>query len=199
MDISFIVILGLPVLYLTGSLRKIVLNTGISGLSFVMYFACTAVLSFLPEVRIIQGMQINFSGAFFCVAPAVYMIVKKRYTYRHYLIFVLTSLAAVGIAFFSSSYTLTYLPYIIVFAVVLTAVVCFRAEAPVFAPVMMGAYSVAGGLMHILGGINNLVTLFGGIGQISICLTICLFSAYIVTKPRGKHAPDPLEIQHDKG
>jgi hypothetical protein len=50
MDISFIVILGLPVLYVTGSLKKIVKNAGIGGAAFVLYFACTAALSFVPVV-----------------------------------------------------------------------------------------------------------------------------------------------------
>lgn len=188
MDISFIVILGLPVLYLTGSLKKIVANTGLSGLCFVMYFAITAALSFIPEIRLSQGMRLSLSGAFFCISPAIYLVVKKQYTYKYYLSFVLTTLFSVAISFFSNMYAMPYLPYIISFIIAITAVLCFKAGAPVFAPVMMGVYGIAGGCMQLLSGMDNMIMLFGGLGMTSLSTAICLFVAYIVAKPRGKHA-----------
>lgn len=188
MDISFIVILGLPVLYVTGSIRKIVHNTGVGGVAFVVYFACTALLTFVPAVKIVQFAKIDFAGAFFCVAPAVYLAVKKRYTYRYYLAFVLTTLFAVAVSFFTNTYTLPYLPYIVVLAVTLAAVLCFKSRAPVFAPVMMGVYGIAAGLMQLFGGMNDSITLFNDIGMISLCSALSLLTAYPVSKPRNRRA-----------
>lgn len=187
MDISFIVILGLPVLYLTGSLKKIVGNLGLSGLCFVMYFAITAALSLIPEIKLTQGMKLSIDGAFFSIAPAIYLIAKKRYTYKYYLAFVLTTLFSVAVSFFSNLYTLPYIPYIISAVIAITAVLCFKSGAPVFAPVMMGVYGIAGGCMELLSGMDNSITLFGGLGMTSLSTAICLFAAYTVARPRGKH------------
>lgn len=189
MDISFIVILGLPVLYLTGSIKSIVHNTRVSGAAFVIYFACTAALSFVPVIKIIPSLRIDLAGAFFCIAPAVYLAAKRRFTYRHYLAFVLTTLFAVAVSFFTNTYTLPYLQYIVVLTVTIASVLCFKSGAPVFSPVMMGMYGIASGLMQLFGGMDDAITLFGGIGMISLCSALCLFSAYAVSKPpRGKHA-----------
>jgi hypothetical protein len=188
MDISFVVILGLPVLYATGSLKKIVRNTGVDGLCFVLYFVITAALSFVPEIKLTQGMRLSLDGAFFCISPAVYLIVKKRYTYKYYLTFVLTTLFSVALSFFSNLYTLPYLQYVVSFAIAVAAVMCFKAGAPVFTPVMMGVYGIAGGCMQLLSGMDNTIVLFGGLGMISLSTAVCLFVAYVVAKPRGRHA-----------
>lgn len=188
MDISFIVILGLPVLYLTGSLKKVVENTAVSRMCFVMYFGVTAALSLIPELKLTPGMRLNLSGAFFCLSPAIYLVIKKQYTYRHYLTFVLTTLFSVVLSFFSNTYTMPYLPYIVSFALAVTAALCFKAGAPVFAPVMMGIYGIAGGCMQLLSGMDNSIVLFGGLGMTSLSTAICLVFSYIVARPRGKHA-----------
>ena len=187
MDISFIVILGLPVLYLTGSLKKIVENTGLSRMCFVMYFAVTAALSLIPELRLTAGMRLNVSGAFFCMSPAIYLVIKKQYTYKHYLACVLTTLFSVALSFVSNMYTMQYLPYIISFVLAVTAALCFKAGAPVFAPVMMGIYGIAGGCMQLLSGMDNSIVLFGGLGITSLSTAICLLFSYIVARPRGKN------------
>ncbi len=188
MDISFIVILGLPVLYVTGSLKKIVKNAGVGGAAFVLYFACTAALSFVPVLKLMQGIKIDISGAFFCVAPAVYLAVKKRYSYRYYLAFVLTTLFAVAVSFFTNTNTLPYLPYLVVLVISIAAVLCFKRSAPLFAPVMMGVYGIASGLMQLFAGMDDSITLFSGIGMISLSAALCLFAAYPLSRQRGKHA-----------
>jgi hypothetical protein len=189
MDISFIIILGLPVLYVTGSLKKIVKNAGVGGVAFVLYFVCTAALSFIPVIRLMQFMKINVAGAFFCIAPAVYLAVKRRYTYRYYLAFVLTTLFAVAVSFFTNTYTLPYLPYIVVLVITIAAVICFKRSAPLFAPVMMGVYGIASGFMQLFAGMDDTITLFSSIGMISLCSVLCLFAAYPISRPRGRHAP----------
>ena len=186
MDISFIVILGLPVLYATGSLKKMVKNAGVGGTAFVFFFAITAALSFVPIIKLLQGIRINFAGAFFCIAPAIYLAIKRQYTYVYYLAAVLTTLFAVAVSFFTNTYTLPYLPYAVVFIIAVAALMCFKANAPLFAPVMMGVYSVAGGFMELFGGMDDSITLFSGIGMISLCAAICLFVSHIFTRPRRR-------------
>jgi len=185
MDISFIVILGLPVLYVTGSIRKIVKNAGVGGIAFVLFFAITAALTFTPAIKLVQGIRINLAGAFFCIAPAIYLAVKRRYTYIYYLAVVVTTLFAVGVTFFTNTYTMQYLPYIVVFVIAAAAIICFKSNAPLFAPVMMGVYGVAESFMELFGGMDDSVTLFTGIGAISLCAAFCLLVSYIFTRPRG--------------
>lgn len=187
MSISFIVILGLPVLFLTGSLKRIVLNTGVSQLGFILFFFCTAAFSFLPALKIIQTIRINFAGAFFCIAPAVYLAVKRKYSYRYYLVFVLTVLLAVGLSFFVSIYSIPYLQYIVDLVIALAASICFMPRGPIFAPVMMGVYGIAGGLMQLFSGMDSSIVLFGNTDMTTLCTALCLFVSYLL-RPRGRHA-----------
>lgn len=188
MDISFIVILGLPVLYVTGSLKKIVKNAEVGGVAFVLHFVITAALSFLPIIKPVEGIRVNLAGAFFCIAPAIYLAVKRRYTYIYYLAVVITTLFAVAVSFFTNTYTMPYLSYIIVVAITAAAVICFKSNAPLFAPVMMGVYGIAGGFMELLSGMDDSITLFAGLGSISLCAAFCLFASYLFTRPRGAHS-----------
>ncbi len=188
MDISFIIILGLPVLYVTGSLKKVVKNAGVGGAAFVLYFAITAALSFIQAIKLIEGIRLSPAGAFFCIAPAIYLAVKRRYTYIYYLAVVVTTLFAVGVTFFTNTYTLQYLPYIVVFVIAAGALISFKSNAPLFAPVMMGVYGVAEGFMELFGGMDDSVTLFAGIGTISLCAAFCLFTSYLLTRRRGAHS-----------
>jgi hypothetical protein len=135
-----------------------------------------------------QSIRIDFAGAFFCVAPAVYLAVMKRYTYRYYLAFVLTTLFAVAVSFFTNTYTLPYLPYIVVLVITIAAVLCFKRSASLFAPVMMGVYGIASGFMQLFAGMDDSITLFSGIGMITLCAALCLFAAYPLSRPRGRHA-----------
>ncbi len=185
MDISFIVILGLPVLYITGSFKKIVINAGVGGAAFVVFFVITAALSFIPVIQLVEGIRVNTAGAFFCIAPAIYLAVKRRYTYIYYLAVVITTLFAVGVTFFTNTYTLQYLPYIVVFVIAAAAIICFKSNAPLFAPVMMGVYGTAEGFMELFGGMDDSIILFAGIGTISLCAAFCLLMSYLFTRPRG--------------
>lgn len=188
MDISFVIILGLPVLYVTGSLKKIVKYAGVGGAAFVVYFAVTAALSFVPEIKIIEGMRLSVAGAFFCLAPAVYLAFKRRYTYVYYLAAVATTLFAVAVSFFTNTYTLPYLPYIVVIIITAAAVACFKSNAALFSPVMMGVYGAAESLMELFGGMDDSIMLFTNIGMLSMCAAFCLFASYIFTRPRGAHS-----------
>jgi hypothetical protein len=198
MSISFIVILGMPVLFLTGSLKKIVYYTGAGGLVFLLYFACTAGLSFIPVVRIAQGLRFSPAGAFFCVAPAIYLALKRQFTYGFYLGLVLAVLFAVALSFFSNTYAMPYIIYIAGFAAAVAASVCFKSKGALFAPVMIGVYGAAGGLMQLFSGMDNSFTLFGNIDIMSLCMALSLFISYL-TRPRGKHSRGTLQAEANKG
>jgi len=188
MNISFIVILGLPILYLTGSLRKMVANANLGGVCFVMYFVCTAALSFVPIVRITQDISINLSGAFFCTAPAVYLAVKKDYDYKFFIPCVLITLMSIASAFLLNSYTLPYLPYLVSTIVVIIAIVFFNARAPIYAPVLIGLYNILWSVMQLFISNYYLNVFFNVIEITSASLVICLIAAYFVTKSKGRHA-----------
>jgi hypothetical protein len=199
MSISFIIISGLPVLYLTGSLKKAVSITGLSSIKFILFFLITGVLSFIPELRVAQGIHVSFAGAFFSIAPAVYIAIKKQYSYRYYLFFVLTILFAVALSFFISIYSMPYLPYIIDLVIALAAGICFMPRGPVFAPVIMGVYGLAGGLMQLFSGLNNSITIFGNMDMTSLSTALCLFVSYIL-RPKGRHTEGyMLQTQDNKG
>lgn len=188
MDISFIVILGLPVLYLTGSLKKIVANTNVSGRSFVLYFVCTAVLSLLPVLNITQNVSINLSGAFFCMAPAVYLAVKKQYNYKILITFAGIAIVAITVSFMFHSYTLPYLKYLISILISIIAIICFKKSAPVYVPVLIGIYSVFRSTMQLFINAYYQNVFFYGIEMISIAIVICLFFAYFTKKQKGRHS-----------
>lgn len=199
MSISFIVISGLPILYLTGSLKKVVSITGLSSAKFILFFIFTGALSFVPELKVTPGVQINFEGAFFSIAPAVYIGIKKQYSYRYYFLFVLTILFAVALSFFISIYSMPYLPYFVDIAIAVAADFFFLPRGPLFAPVLMGIYGIAGGLMQLFSGMDSTITLFGNIDMTSLSTALCLFFSYLI-KPRGKHSASyMLKTQDNKG
>ena len=205
MDISLVIIIGLPVLYMTGSLRKIVADADVGGRCFVLYFACTAVLSFLPEVNISQNVSLNIAGAFFCIAPAVYLIFKKGYFFSFYFVFTLVTLLGVIFSLVFSTYTLSYLPYIKSGIVALIAVVCFKKRAPVFVPVLMGVFSMAESLMLLLTGMY-MTALFDSVNTACVSIVFSLFAVSLFRKrKKGRHERrrgkdlGPVAPQHNKG
>ncbi|MDD5018096.1 MAG: hypothetical protein PHO15_08380 [Eubacteriales bacterium] len=202
MDISMIIVLGLPVLYATGSLKKIVANTGVGGRCFVLYFVCTAALSFLPAVTITQNVSLNLAGTFFCIAPAVYLTLIKAYTCRFYIAFVLTTFVSV-VSSLIFTYTPAYLPYLVIGIVSIGALIFFKARAPVFAPVLTGVFSVAGSMMQLCTDMY-MTPWLDSLGTASVSLVICLVAAYLVTRRRGRHAANrradivPAQTENNK-
>ena len=82
MDISLIVLIGFPVLYLTGSLRKAAAAAGIRGIQFVLYFVIATLFSLAPRIPILPGLSLDLTGLFMCVAPVVYIFYHRGYTYH---------------------------------------------------------------------------------------------------------------------
>ena len=208
MSFSMVIMIGLPVLFVTGSLKKIVANSGVGGKCFVLFFVCAAVLSFLPNVPVAPHVFLNTSGTFFCIAPAVYLAVKKAYACRFYIAFVIIMIISVISTLVFNSYTFVYLHYVVVGVVSLTALLFFKAYAPVHAPVLMGVFYFAQSMVQLFTDMYMAV-IFNNIGVASVSVVICLFAAYWTTKPikpRGKHETPRkrhdiahAQAQHNKG
>lgn len=182
MSISLIVILGLPVLYLTGSLRKAAGAARIGGTAFVLYFVFAAVLSVMPYIALIPAVALCAQGAFFSIAPAVYLAFHKDYGFGFYLSCALTVLIAVSASFFTISYTITYLPVFIMLVVTFLAVVCHKRRAPVFLPVLMGIYSMAEAVMELLTDTARTVVLFDAVDAASFGFVICLAVSFVMAR-----------------
>lgn len=197
MDISFIVILGLPVLYLTGSLKKIVANTNVSGRNFVLYFVCTAVLSLLPVLSIAQNILINLAGAFFCTAPAVYLALKKQYNYKFLIAFAGITIISITVSLVFNSYTLPYLKYLVSILISIIAIICFAQNAPVYVPVLIGSYCIFRSTMQLFINAYYQNIFFYGIEMTSIAVVICLFFAYLTKKQKGRHSIGNNSLKKD--
>ncbi len=197
MNISFIVILGLPVLYITGSLKKIVTAANISGKSFVLYFLCAAILSFLPIVNIAQNISVNISGAFLFLAPAVYLALKKKYDYKFFAICAGIALVSAAMSFLLNLYDLEYLNYIICITISFTAVFCYKEHAPVYIPVFLGVYSLFGSIMQLILSSYYTNVFFISAETTSVGIVLCLFLAYFAGKPKGRHAANSNRYKKD--
>ncbi len=189
MDISLIVLIGLPVLYLTGSLRKAVAAAGIRGIHFVMYFIIGLVLSLVPEVRFSPWISFSLTGAFLCIAPAVYIALSGGYGYRFFLASAITVLLSVTSFFVSNTLTLPYLTPVLGLTVSAVAVLCFGRRAPEHAPVLAGLYGIGDSVMALLSDSARTVILFDVRAMATLSFAVCLFAAFLsVRRPRGRHA-----------
>jgi hypothetical protein len=186
MSISLIVMVGLPVLYLTGSLRKATTAAGIGGAAFVLYFIICAGLSIIPVVAVTDSVSVCVAGAFLCIAPVIYLIIQKDFTFRFYLASAITVLLSVSASFVSISYTVTYLSAALIFAVSLLALLFMRSRAPLYAPVLIGIYSVAENIMALLTDTVRSVTAFDVMDIASLSFVICLAVSYLLSHPWQK-------------
>ena len=187
MNISTIVIIGLPVLILTGSLHRILANAGIGRRSAVLFFMCTAALSLLPSVRMAEDVWINAEGAFFCIVPAIYLAVTKTYSYRFFILFSFTTLLGVLSAFLISSYQIPFLTAVAGTAILLAALILAGARAPGVTVVLCGVYFAVQGIVQITTGIAYRTVLFGDIDMVTASAAACLFLSYVFYRPRGRH------------
>ena len=189
MDISLIVIIGLPVLYLTGNLRKAVAAAGIRGVPFVLYFTIGLLLSLIPSVRIFPWVSLSLAGAFLCIAPAVYVALHDGYGYRFFLASAITVLLSVTSFFVSNTLTLPYLTPVLGLAVSALAMLCFGRCAPKHAPMLAGLFGTADSVMALLSDSARTVVLFDVRAMVLLSFTVCLCAAFFsVRRPRGRHA-----------
>jgi len=186
MSISLIVMVGLPVLYLTGSLRKATRAAGVGGTVFVLYFIICALLSILPIVTVTKSISVCVAGAFLCIAPVFYLIIQKDFTFRFYLASAITVLLSVSACFVSISYTVTYLSASLIFLVSLIALLFMKGRAPIYAPVLIGIYSIAENIMALLTDTVRTVTAFDVMDIASLSFVACLTASYLLSRPWQK-------------
>ena len=189
MDISLIVLIGLPVLYLTGNLRKAAAAAGIRGVHFVLYFIIGLLLSLAPEVRLSSWISFSLAGAFLCIAPAVCIALSGGYGYRFFLAAAITILLSVTSFFVSNTLTLPYLTPVLGLAVSAVAVLCFGRRAPEHAPVLAGLFGIGDSVMSLLSDPASSVVLFDVRTMAVLSFAVCLIAAFFsVRRPRGRHA-----------
>lgn len=198
MSISSIVMLGLPVLYLTGSLRKAAAAAGIGGAAFVLYFIMGGLLCLIPEYAVLSGISVCPAGVFLCLAPAVYLAVKRDYSFHFYLAAMVTVLMSVSASFVSVSYTLTYLPALLSVCVSLLAVLCLKRRAPLYVPILIAIFGIAENTMTLLTGAASSVVAFDLIDVTMVSFVICLGASYLLARPRRSHRVT-MQTQHNKG
>lgn len=175
MRISLIVMLSLPVLYLTGSLRESIKTVRIGGGAFVLYFLMGAALTFIPAVTVLPGVSFDIAGAFLCVAPAVYLWVRRSCSYRLLLAALLSVLLAVSAYFIFSAFTLPFIPALTGAAIALLAIACLGRGAAPRVPVMAGVFGVCGSIMEVLTGQTRTLRLF----DVSELAVLCFFFCFI--------------------
>ncbi len=190
MDGSLIVILGLPVLYLTGSLRRAAEPFCVSGTTFVLYFICTAALMLLPTVRVTNGFSLCFAGLFYCFAPVAALIRQRDFPTGLPVAAALCVLFSCLEELIWGDYTITFLPYAEGAAIAVAALICIGRRAALFAPILAGLYEAAGHIVRIVSGVDSSAWL-SGICAVSVAVGICFaVSALLALRhPRrvGRH------------
>ncbi len=174
MRISLVFMLGLPVLYLTGSLKKTVSAMRIGGKAFVLYFFLAAGLSLLPTFSILAFIHMDAAGAFICVAPAVYLAYQKELSYRLLLAAMLSVMLSVAACYILSSYSVPYLQPLTGAAVAFIGLVCLGKRAAKASPALAGAYSISENMMTLLTGQARLLRLFDAVDLALLCTVFCL-------------------------
>jgi len=195
MSISLIVMLGLPVLYLTGSLRKSVSAMRIGGKAFVSYFLVGAALSLLPVIPLLPGLHINIAGAFLCVAPVIYLAHRKDMDFRFLLAAMLTVLLSVSAYYLLASFTLPYLQPLTGAAVAFLALACLGSRATPRAPVLAAAYGISENIMALLTGQVRTMRLFDVPELAILCFFFCFALSAIAVffrpaEARESNAPE---------
>ena len=187
MDISFIVNLGLPVLILTGSLHRMIANAGLGKRNAVLFFVLAAVLALLPDIHVAGGVWLRPAGVWYCIAPALYLALNKAYTFRFFIVFLLAALFGMLFAFAQSAYAAPYISAIAGVLISLAAILGGGRRAAVFAPVLAGVFFAVRGSAAAVMDMAQRIILFGDIGMVALSTAACLFAAYIVYRPRGRH------------
>ena len=196
---TLIVMLSLPVLYVTGSLRKSVSTIRVNGRAFVLYFLIGAVLSSMPIIFVIPGISVNMGGLFLCVAPAVYLALKKDCGYRFLLASLLCVLLAALSYFMFMTFTIPIIRPLTGIAVALMALAMLRHEAAAKAPVLAGLYGICESTMSLLTAQSYTLRLFDVTELAILCFFLCFAAssaAVHIKDMKAEKAKEPHETEH---
>lgn len=186
MDYWVVAMISLPVLYSTGSLKRAVMLSGLSGKAFLIYFGIGVVLAMLPIVYIYKT-GINVCGAFLCLSSAIYAAARKRYDYRLFIAAAAALLIGVAEFVVSNSFVLPHISYIKTAIVCLTAVLIYRGQAALFLPVIALVYNAAVFLVSVVLGLSHNFCLFADMELILFGIVVCLFVSYAFERTHGRH------------
>ena len=176
----------LPVLCITGNLRRALKLCEICPGTFTAYFLIGLGLTLLPDLYIFD-VGISFSGAFLCLSAFAYILIKKILDYR----FFIASAAALLIYAFefviSNSQYVPHIRYFTLGAVLLTAILVYKAKAALYIPVIAFVFSAAGFIISLALGVGHNYKIFDRHEMVLYGMAICLLSSYAFKRYVGRH------------
>jgi hypothetical protein len=178
MDGSLIVIVGFPILYLTGSLHKAAAYLNVRGAAFVLYFACTAALLLLPEVRVADRLAVNFAGLFFCFAPVAMASRLREFPVGLPVAATLCVLLSCMEELICGDYTIYFLPYMEGGVIAVVALVCLGRRAALFAPALAGLFEAAAHTVRLISGMDGHAWM-SGICAASVAIAVSFFAGAV--------------------
>lgn len=182
-----VVMISLPVLYMTGSLRRAVMIMGISGKAFLLYFAIGIVLAMLPIVYAYRT-GINVCGAYLCLSATIYAAATKRFDYRLFIAAAAALLIGVAEFVVSNSFVLPNIGYIRTAIVCIASILIYRGQAALFLPVIALVYNAAVFVVSLVLGLSHNFCLFSDMELILFGITVSLIVSYAFERTHGRHA-----------
>lgn len=180
MNISLIIMLSLPVLYLTGSLRRILEQLKIGGAAFVIYFFMAAALCAVPVINVLPLISVNLAGLFVCIAPTIYIAIKKQCGYRFLLASNLMVLLSALSNYLFLTFTMPVIKPVTGMAIVVIAICCLGFNAAPKAPALAGVFTLSENIIDLLTGQVRTLRLFDSIELAMLCFLVCFCAAPIL-------------------
>lgn len=182
-----VVMISLPVLYATGSLKRAVMISGVGGKAFLLYFGIGIVFAMLPVVYVYR-MGINACGAFLCLSAMIYAGATGRLDYRLFIAAAAALLIGVAEFVVSNSFVLPYIGYIRTAIICLASIVIYRGRAALFLPVIALIYNVAVFVVTLVLGLSHNFRLFSDMELLLFGIAVCLVASYAFERTHGRHA-----------
>jgi len=187
-----VLMVSLPVLYLTGNIRCAVAKMGVPGRWFVLYFVIGIALLLLPSVFMF-GVQISLSGAFLSIAPCVYLAKKKQYGYQIIISAMVAAVIYIAAYVLQSMLAVTYLTAGAIVLLSVLALVVFKEKAGLFLPVLVLVYCVCEIAFALVVPGQYFSPFAVGMDIVPAGITLCLIVSYAYARPRGRHAAKPSQ------
>jgi len=197
MEYWTVICLGLPILYMTGSLRHAVASAGLSGRAFVLFFLCAAVLDALPPVRT-PGGSVCIAGVFMSAAPIVYLAAKRRARLSFWIACIFSAASGALIALVFESMPIPYNGLVLAAPAAAASLLAGGARAPVYAPAAAGVSIAAAGAVDMMMQRALHIVWMDGVGVCAACAAACLFLAYYLARLRRKHMRGAAAIQSNQ-
>lgn len=186
MEYWIVAMISLLVLYATGSLRRAVMLSGLSGKTFLIYLGVGIVLATLPIIYIYKT-GINVCGAYLCLSVAIYAAVRRRYDYRLFIAAAAALLIGVVEFVISNSFVLPHIGYIRTAIVCIASILIYRGQAALFLPIIALIYNVSVFSVSAILGLSHNYCLFADMEMILFGIAACLLVSYAFERTHGRH------------